>query len=76
MGIEEVVVTIAKDGSVQVATNGFTGMACTSATAGLEKMLGNEVLDRTLTDEAFREQNTSRGNVQEAGGETGTSGSW
>ena len=48
--------TIAKDGSVQVATNGFTGLACTSATAGLERMLGNEVLERTMTDEAFLEQ--------------------
>ena len=56
MGIEEVVVTITKDGSVQVATNGFTGLSCTSATAGLERMLGNEVLERTMTDEAFLEQ--------------------
>ena len=76
MGIEEVVVTIAKDGSVQVATNGFIGMACTSATAGLERMLGNEVLERTMTDEAFLEQGASGGLVQEAGGQSGTGASW
>ena len=76
MGIEEVVVTIAKDGSVQVATNGFTGLACTSATAGLERMLGNEVLERTMTDEAFLEQGASGGLVQEAGGQSGPGASW
>ena len=76
MGIEEVVVTIAKDGSVQVATNGFTGLSCTSATAGLERMLGNEVLERTMTDEAFLEQGASGGLVQEAGGQTRTGASW
>ena len=76
MGIEEVVVTIAKDGSVHVATNGFTGLACTSATAGLERMLGNEVLERTMTDEAFLEQGASGGLVQEAGGQSGTGASW
>ena len=76
MGIEEVVVTIAKDGSVQVVTNGFAGVACTSATAGLERMLGNEVLERTMTDEAFLEQGASGGLVQEAGGQTCTGASW
>ena len=76
MGIEEVVVTIAKDGSVQVATNGFTGLSCTSATAGLERMLGNEVLERTMTDEAFLEQGASGGLVQEAGGQSGPGASW
>jgi hypothetical protein len=76
VGIEEVVVTIAKDGSVQVATNGFTGLACTSATAGLERMLGNEVLERTMTDEAFLEQGASGGLVQEAGGQSGTGAAW
>ena len=76
MGIEEVVVTIAKDGSVQVATNGFTGLSCTSATAGLERMLGNEVLERTMTDEAYLEQGNSGGLVQEAGGQAGTGASW
>ena len=76
MGIEEVVVTIAKDGSVQVATNGFIGMACTSATAGLERMLGNEVLERTMTDEAYREQGNSGALAQEAGGRAGTGASW
>lgn len=59
MNIEEVVVTIGPDGSVQVATNGFTGMNCVEATAELERLLGNEVLERTLTDEAYQEQ-TSR----------------
>ena len=68
--------TIAKDGSVQVATNGFTGLSCTSATAGLERMLGNEVLERTMTDEAFLEQGASGELVQEAGGQAGTGASW
>jgi len=55
MNIEEVVVTIAADGSTQVNTMGFTGMACVDATRELERLLGNEVLDRTLTDEAFQQ---------------------
>ena len=54
MGMEEVVVTIAPDGTIKVATSGFTGMACTSATAGLEALLGNEIIDRTMTEEAFQ----------------------
>lgn len=54
MALEEVIVTIAPDGTVKVATSGFTGMACTSATEALEVMLGNEVIERTLTDEAFQ----------------------
>ena len=44
--------------------------------AGLERMLGNEVLERTMTDEAFLEQGASGGLVQEAGGQSGTGASW
>jgi hypothetical protein len=54
MAIEEVVVVIAPDGSVSIETTGFQGMKCRDATAALEKYLGDEVLDRNLTDEAFQ----------------------
>jgi hypothetical protein len=73
MGIEEVVVTIAPDGSVSVATSGFTGLACTSATAALESLMGNEVLDRTLTDEAYVSGDVG---TQQDVGHSGESGNW
>ena len=53
--MEEVVVTVAPDGSVQVAASGFSGMACTTATAGLEARLGAQV-ERELTGEAYQAQ--------------------
>lgn len=54
MNIEEIVVTITKDGRASIQTNGFTGTACTSATQRLEELLGNEIIDRTMTDEAYQ----------------------
>lgn len=57
MGTEEVEVSIAPDGTVSVQVSGFKGLSCRDATASLEALLGNEVLDRVMTDEAFQEAN-------------------
>ncbi len=59
MGVEEVVVTIGPDGRVVVAASGFSGMSCTDATSRLEAMLGNEVLERTMTEEAYQSGQSS-----------------
>lgn len=58
MSTEEVVVSIAPDGTVSVQVSGFKGMSCRDATASLEALLGNQVLDRVMTDEAFQEAKT------------------
>lgn len=52
MEIQEIEVTIAKDGSVQIAVRGVKGKACLDLTQDLEQALGGVVLSREMTPEA------------------------
>ena len=53
MKIEEIEVTISADGKVHLHTFGFSGDACLDATEEIEKLLGNQVLQRERTSETY-----------------------
>ena len=52
MDLQEIRVSIDKDGKVQVEVNGVKGMGCTDITKALEEALGGEV-EREMTSEAY-----------------------
>ncbi len=53
MATEELEITISPSGEVSVQARGFSGSTCLSATAGLERALGGQVVERQMTDEAY-----------------------
>jgi hypothetical protein len=56
MEIQEIEVTIGKDGQVQVQVRGVKGKKCLELTKELEEALGGEVLARVMTPEAVEEE--------------------
>lgn len=52
MDVQEIEVTIGKDGKVQVHVRGVKGEACLEITQALESALGGEVELREMTPEA------------------------
>jgi hypothetical protein len=57
MEIQEIEVTIGKDGKVQIHVLGAAGRTCLDLTKGLEQALGGTVLDRTMTAESLEDPN-------------------
>ncbi len=57
MNIEQIEVTIGPDGKVRVQTSGFPGEACFAATEEIEALLGNQILSREKTAEAYQAGN-------------------
>jgi len=53
MEIEEVRVTVDKDGKVRIEVSGVKGQACLDVTRGLEAALGGQVEERRMTPEAL-----------------------
>jgi len=53
MNIEEIEITIRADGKIQLHTSGFSGDACLEATEEIEKLLGNQILQRERTGETY-----------------------
>ena len=53
MKIEQIEVTIGKDGKVRLQTSGFSGDVCLEATQELEALLGNVVIQRERTAETY-----------------------
>ena len=53
MKVEEIEVIIGKDGKVRLQTSGFSGDSCLEATEALEALLGNGVIQRERTAEAW-----------------------
>jgi len=60
MNVEEIEVTIDKNGQVQLHVRGVKGKKCLDLTRDLEKSLGAEVISRELTAEA---QQNAAGNA-------------
>lgn len=52
--LEQIEVTIEKNGKVSLRTEGFTGSECLDATEGLEKLLGSSVVSREMTAEYYQ----------------------
>lgn len=57
MEMEELEISILRDGTIQVRTRGFSGSRCLAATKELEEATGT-VIQRDLTS-AYYEQNTT-----------------
>lgn len=49
-GVEEIEVTINKDGTVSIKVVGMQGDACLATTKELEALLGGDVISRDRTD--------------------------
>ena len=71
MGLEEVEVIIASDGTVTMQVRGIKGDACLTATHALEQALGGEVVAREMTAEAYERPETTQQRQQQWSG-----GSW
>jgi len=55
MEIQEIEVTIGKDGQVQIQVRGVQGTECLALTKELEEALGGNILSRVMTAEAGEE---------------------
>lgn len=53
MRIEEIEITIDRQGQVIVAVRGIKGSACLTLTEALEQALGGQILQREMTAEAL-----------------------
>lgn len=53
MELQEIEVTIGKDGQVQIQVRGVKGDKCLLITKELEEALGGEILTRVMTPEAM-----------------------
>jgi DNA-binding protein YbaB len=56
MELQEIEVTIGKDGQVQIQVRGVQGMKCLEITKELEDALGGEILTRIMTPEALEQE--------------------
>ena len=68
MDVQEVEVTINKNGQVEIQVRGIKGTQCLDITADLEQALGGSVTLRELTPEALEELKRSPRRVQVKGG--------
>jgi hypothetical protein len=53
MQIEEVEITIGRDGKVEISVHGVKGMGCLDITHALEEALGGEILMREMSPDAY-----------------------
>ena len=63
MDVQEIEITIGKDGKVELKVRGVKGTECLLITQDLEKALGGEILLRQMTPEA---DESTPGNVDES----------
>lgn len=56
MEIQEIEVTIGRDGEVQIQVRGVKGMKCLELTKELEAALGGEILARVMTADSVDDE--------------------
>lgn len=56
MELQEIEVTIGKDGQVQIQVRGVHGMKCLELTKELEEALGGEIMARIMSPEALEDE--------------------
>lgn len=56
MELQEIEVTIGKDGQVQIQVRGVHGIKCLELTKELEEALGGEILARIMSPEAMEDE--------------------
>ncbi len=54
--IQELEIIIGADGVVRLQVQGVSGPICLSLTEDIERILGNDITERTLTDQYYEEQ--------------------
>lgn len=59
MEMQEIEVTIGKDGQVQLQVRGVQGLKCLEITKELEEALGGEILARIMNPEALEDENAT-----------------
>ncbi len=59
MELQEIEVTIGKDGQVQIQVRGVQGLKCLELTKELEEALGGQILARIMTPESLEQPNQS-----------------
>lgn len=59
MEMQEIEVTIGKDGQVQLQVRGVQGLKCLEITKELEEALGGEILARIMNPEALEDSNAT-----------------
>jgi len=65
MEMQEIEVTIDKNGQTQIHVMGIKGKACLEITRELEKILGGNLVEQELTSEALEEENVGLSNKLE-----------
>lgn len=55
--MENINITIGKDGAVDLQLAGFEGGKCLEVTKILESLLGNEIVERNMTSEYYTTEN-------------------
>ena len=55
MKVEQIEIIIGSDGKVRLQTSGFSGNDCLEATKEIERLLGNQILNREETGEIFQQ---------------------
>ena len=53
MEVQEIEVTIGKDGKVEIEVHGVKGMSCLDLTKALEEALGGEIESREMKSDAY-----------------------
>jgi len=59
MDLQEIEITISKNGEVELHVRGVKGEACLDVTRDLEAALGNKVISRELTPEAIESSSSA-----------------
>jgi len=54
--LQEIEVVVTSDGMVKVHVQGVSGAKCLAVTEELERLLGNEITERILTDEYVEQE--------------------
>jgi len=54
--IQELEIIIGADGVVRLQVQGASGQICLSLTEDIERILGNDITERTFTDQYYEEQ--------------------
>lgn len=67
MEIQEIEITIAPDGKVELRVRGVPGTQCLDLTRELELALGNEIIERQMTADADAPQTVSEQNYLHTG---------
>ncbi len=65
--LEQIDITILKDGKIKIRVDGVPGEKCLDSTKDLEKILGGNVIDREFTSDYYEHSLENPVKIKEAG---------